>query len=117
VVVDNMDAMGNALLKGYEKYYNTLTQVGYVNNKTVSQLFIATWIYNVLSGKYGILVDEDRYNVLNELYNCIEGSCLVPYQNYCKEFTINKDMRSDYVRITENSINRLLEDTSDLRML
>lgn len=101
VVVDNMNAMGNALLKGFDKYYNTLVQVGYVNNKTVSQFIVASWIYDVLEGKYDCWPDEDQYKLLSNLYMCLEGSCLVPYQRYCKTVTINKLPDNHYVRITE----------------
>lgn len=99
-----MNAMGNALLKGFDKYYNTLIHAGYVNNKTVSQFIVASWIYDVLKGEYG-LIDEDQYNLLNDLYTCLEGSCLVPYQNYCKTVTINKLPVYHYVRITETPID------------
>ena len=34
---------------------------------------------------------------------CLEGSCLVPYQKYCKTATINKLPDNRYVRITETN--------------
>lgn len=93
--------MGNALLKGFDKYYNTVTKVGYVTDKTVSQFIVASWIYDVLKGDYGF-VEEDQYNLLNDVYVCLEGSCLVPYQKYCKgNIVVNKLPVHHYVRITE----------------
>ena len=123
-----MNAMGNALLKGFDRYYNTLIHTGYVNNKTVSQFIVASWIYDVLEGKYDCWPDEDQYKLLSNLYMCLEGSCLVPYQKYCKTVTINKLPDNHYVRMAEtNTIdvegnnagnkNRMLETSDDLRMI
>jgi hypothetical protein len=52
---------------------------------------------------------------------CVEGSCLVPYQNYCREFTVNKLPDNRYIRMTEipvdNSTERILEASDELRMV
>lgn len=116
-----MSQISKALENGFEKYYNTLVQLGSVDIKTVSSLIIASWINDVLEGKYDCLVDDEQYNLLSELYTCIEGSCLVPYQKYCKDITVNKLPDSRYVRMTEvlvnNSTERILEASNDLRMI
>ena len=108
------NSMLTALLKGYERYYNTVTGMGHVQQKYVNNLIVASWIYDVLMGKYG-QVDEDQYKILDNLYTCIEGSCLVPYQAYCKDITVNKEMVSNYIRMTEDSVMRWTED-DELRM-
>lgn len=123
-----MSSISNALQKGYEKYYNTLVKVGYINKQAVNNIIVAQWIYDVLEGKYDCLVDDEQYDLLSRLYMCVEGSCLVPYQNYCREFTVNKLSNNKYIRATEtNTIdieddnagdrNRILEISDDLRMI
>ena len=111
--------MLNTLLNGFTKYYNTLTKIGYINDSSVNNLIIASWIYDVLNGKYGFLVNEEQYKLIGEVLSCIEGTCLVPWIDYCKDVTVNKypDLdRYGYVRITENTETRHLEN-DDIRTL
>jgi hypothetical protein len=95
--------------------------MGYINKQAVNKLIVAQWIYDILEGKYDCLVSDEQYNLLSRLYMCIEGSCLVPYQNYCREFTVNKLPDNRYIRMTEipvdNSTERILEASDDLRMI
>ena len=123
-----MSQISKALENGFEKYYNTLVQLGSVDIKAVSSLIIASWINDVLEGKYDCLVDDEQYTLLSELYTCIEGSCLVPYQKYCRDITVNKLPDNRYVRMTEiNTLDfegngagnreRMLEASDDLRMI
>lgn len=74
-----MSPLREALLKGYDKYYRTLTQVGFINTDQVNRLIITTWINDVLEGKYGFIVNDEQYNLLDRLYNCVNHSCLLPY--------------------------------------
>lgn len=107
--------MVNSLIKGYERYYNTVTKIGYINKNSLDTIIIANWIYDVLNGKYDVLVDEEQYNLLNEWYNCLEGNCLVPYQQYCKDFGVNVGPNNVYVKMTElttYNTERLLEDNN-----
>lgn len=123
-----MSSISNALQKGYEKYYNTLVQVGYINKQAVNNIIVAQWIYDVLEGKYDCLVNDEQYSLLSKLYMCVEGSCLMPYQNYCRDITINKSPNNRYFRITETGTvdtennnaenrNRLLEVSDNPRMV
>ena len=110
-----MSSISVALEKGFVKYYNTLTKLGNVDIHSVNNLIVASWINDVLEGRYGFLVDDEQYMLLNQLYMCIEGSCLVPYQNYCNDFVVNKLPNLDantFVRLTENSTTRILEDNN-----
>ena len=112
-----MSSLSDSLQRGFAKYYNTITKVGYIDRQAVNNLIIASWINDVLEGKYGVLVDDEQYSILNSLYQCIEGMCLVPYQNYCTDVTVNKTDPSQYIRITEDDLYRLLEQSNDLRVL
>lgn len=123
-----MSPINIALQKGYQRYYNTLKKLGSIDTGAVKRLIVAQWISDVLEGKYDCLVSDEQYSLLSRLYMCVEGSCLVPYQNYCKEFTVNKIQNRKYFRMTEtNTIDisgseagdksRILEDTNNLRTL
>ena len=116
-----MSTLTDTLEKGYEKYYNTLLKMGYVSKHSVNSLIVAQWIYDVLEGKYDCLVDDEQYKLLSKLYICAAGNCLVPYQSYCREVTVNKLPDNRYVRTTEvlvdDSTERILEASDDLRMI
>lgn len=110
-----MSTISDALQKGFVKYYNTLTNLGYIDMKHVNRLIVASWINDVLEGRYGLLVNDEQYMLLSQLYMCIEGDCLVPYQNYCHDFVVNKLPNLDantFVRLTEDSETRILEDNN-----
>lgn len=109
--------MEDKLLQGFEEYYNMLIHNGFVQNASMDNFIIASWICDVLNGRYGILVDSNDYCLLNSLYQYVSGDCLVPYTNYCNSVTVNKNIDSKYIRYLEtNSISRLLEINNDFRM-
>ena len=108
----------DAILQGFKNYYDALTNLGYVPPKQVNSLIVASWINDVLEGKYDFLVDESMYNILNSLYMCVEGSCLVPYKSYCRDVTVNKNPVNTYVRMTDSeTTQRILDGVEDLRMV
>lgn len=110
-------SLNDSLMKGFVKYYNTLSKVGYIDKSHVNKLIIGSWVNKILSGDYGFIVNDDQYKLLSKLYLCIEGDCLVPYSTYCSDVTVNKLPITGYVRITEvNSTNRMTED-NNLRTL
>lgn len=105
-----------SLADGFEKYYNTVTKLGYADINAVDKLIVATWINDVLMGRYDIIVNEQEYKMLENLYMCMEGSCFIPYSNYCRTATVNKSFDRDYIRTTENDLERLLQ-SGNLRTL
>ena len=110
-------SLNDSLMKGFVKYYNTLSKVGYINKTSVNKLIIGSWINKVFNGEYSIIINNEQYNLLSNLYLCIAGDCLVPYSKYCTDVVINKLPTYTYFRITEiNSHNRITED-DDLRIL
>ena len=82
-----MSQISQALEKGFLKYYNTVIKTGTVSKKSIDNLIVASWINDVLEGKYDCTVSEEQYTLLNNLYVCIEGSCLVPYRSYQAQCT------------------------------
>ena len=113
-----MSKLSQSLLMGFEKYYNTITHVGQIHNNVVNKFLIATFINDILEGRYDFLVTEEQYEMLNELYMCLEGSCLVPYQKYCSDITVNKHPVVSYIRMLEENVpviekDRILEGTEN----
>lgn len=86
-----MSQISQALEKGFLKYYNTLVKTGTIDKKSVDNLIVASWINDVLEGKYENILTDEQYTTLSKLYTCVEGSCLVPYretQQCCYNTTI-----------------------------
>lgn len=117
-----MNDILTSLERGFEKYYNTVTKLGSVNINSVYKLIVATWINDVLMGRYDMMVDEEQYNILDNLYNCLEGDCLIPYGSYCNTYTVNRYLDRDYIRTTEintsqyGSTERMLDSENNLRL-
>lgn len=100
-----MSTISDALQVGFDKYVRTIKATGYADPLTVKRLIVASWINKVLEGGYGFYANSEQYDLLNRLYMCVEGSCLVPYQRYCQEQSINITPVSTYIRITDESIS------------
>ena len=117
-----MSSLNNTLLSGFDKYYRTITKLGYISKDSINKLIIASWINDIINGHYGILPDDEQYALLSNLYMCVEGDCLVPYQNYCRDFAINVLPNNEYVRTTETITygtdrERLLDTYDNLRII
>lgn len=118
-----MNDILQSLERGFEKYYNTLSKLGYVSIDNVYKLVIVTWINDVLAGRYDMMVSEEQYRILENIYSCFEGSCLIPYGSYCDTVTVNRGLNRDYIRTTEidttdyGSTERILELDDNLRTL
>ena len=101
-----------SLMKGFVRYYNTLSKVGYVDRSSINSLIISNWVNKVLDGEYDMVVTDEQYKLLSNLYLCVAGNCLVPYQQYCGKVVVNKYVPGRNLRITEISENRFLEDNT-----
>ena len=105
------------LLQGFDKYYNTVTKTGYVPSNIINDFIIATWIVDVITFKEGIILSDEEYDILNKLYTCIEGSCLVPYSDYCKNVYLNILPTHTYVRVTEQDSDTRITETNEIRTI
>lgn len=110
-------SLSDSLMKGFIKYYNTLSKTGYVDKTHVNKLIIGSWINKVLDAEYGIVLNENQYNLLSKLWLCVVGDCLVPYTKYCNDVTVNKLPVSNYIRFTEISPTHRMLEVNNLRTL
>ena len=118
-----MNDIIQSLEQGFEKYYDNLSKLGYININSVYKLVIVNWINDVLAGKYDMMVSEEQYRILENIYSCFEGDCFIPYGSYCNTVTVNRALNRDYIRATEfdtsniGSTERILESDNNLRTL
>jgi hypothetical protein len=87
---------------------------GFVGMNHVNRLVIAGWINKVLNLKYGVIPSNEQYAILDRLYQCVEGDCLVHYRKYCNDITVNKMEIPHYVRVMERESSiKILEETEN----
>ena len=106
--------MDKAIIKGFERYYKSLSDYGKVSSKSVNKLIIAYFIYKILYWEYFKISKQD-YDLLSDLYNMIEGDCLIPYKKYCQKITVNKHDYGSIFRYTELPFHN--DNLSDPRLL
>lgn len=113
-----MSSLNDSLLIGYEKYYNNLVDNGFIGMNHVNRLIIAGFVNKAINGKYGVIPSDEQYAILDKLYQCAIGDCLVPYGKYCGDVTVNKIDLGNYVRVTQlGSDTRFLEgDDNNIRV-
>ena len=75
------------------KYFNTLSNIGYVKQKSVDKLLLLVLIQEVIDNDFRGLINERDYNDIVQALYCLYGSdCLMPYPDYYN----NKNRRVMY---------------------
>lgn len=75
--------MVNQVYTALNKYFNTLTNVGYVKQGDVNKLLLLCSIEELLNNDFRGLVSQEDYNLINKALYCLYGSsCLIPYPDY-----------------------------------
>ena len=103
------------LYSSMSSYFNTLSQLGYKDYKSVYKLLAYTFIEGLLTGPMRFYITESDYRKIGRALSCLYGStCLIPYPQYVNEDTIFgklEDLPFILPRITEiGSDIRITED-------
>lgn len=86
--------MVNDVYGSVHRYFNTLTNTGYVKQKDVDKLLLYTSIQELLDNDFRGLVTEEDYQYINRALYCLYGStCLIPFPDYYN----NKNKRVMYI--------------------
>lgn len=73
------------IYKSLTKYFNQLSNTGYVKQREVRKLFVFTAIQELLDTDFRGLLTEKDYAIINQALYCLYGSsCLIPYPNYVR---------------------------------
>lgn len=119
--IKNADAMeyNNIMKEAYDRYFKTLSKVGYINDCQTYKLLVCGFLTSLLDPFYSGFISEEDYNYLTDGITCLMGtSCLIPYKEYIlmsepvrysledTEFRITevtqlRDTESEVLRITE----------------
>lgn len=83
--------MDNILYNAILNYFTKLSELGYVNYKDVDKLLLLVTIQEFIYNDFRGFITEDDYREIEKcLYKIFGTSCLVPYPNYCANYTMNK---------------------------
>lgn len=75
-----MKSLVNVSLK---RYFDSLSILGYVNNKEVDKLIVLMFIQELLDGECKEYIEEYDYMIIHKVLYCLYGStCLIPYPEY-----------------------------------
>lgn len=90
------------------KFYKTLSYTGTSPSKTVTQLLLATFLRDFLEDYQGLINEED-YNIINKVLDCMYGTCYMPYSAYNEMTPAPVFYVQKYNRLSEDSHLRISE--------
>lgn len=103
----------NDALNAVNKYFHTLTVLGYKKDSDVRNLIVYLFIEEFLCGPMSQFITEKDYNTIDKALYCLYGtSCMISYPDYKRVYTEEiRSMPGEY-RISEDGIFRMTETDS-----
>ena len=99
----------NEVYNSVNRYFKSLSHLGYKPDKEVFQLLVFTFIEEMLYGSLSYYITEEDYRTINSALYCIYGSCLIPYPDYKRSYDSVINNVLDPYRITETEVIRSSE--------
>ena len=101
--------------KSIDSYFQSLSVLGYRKQTDVDALIIYSFIEELLTGPMRVFITEDDYKAIGAALNCLQGTCLIPYQQYQGsslfgdfEVTAPRITEDNNIRVTEDNITRFV---------
>ena len=108
--MDNITAISS---EAFERYFNTLSKLGYKSYSDVDKLLVLSIIEDILSGELSFFVTEEDYrSVINAIYCIMGNNCLIDLPSYDTwDSTIHENKNRGSYRLTEGDVLRITEDS------
>ena len=108
--MDNITAISS---EAFERYFNTLSKLGYKSYSDVNKLLVLSIIEDILSGELSFFVTEEDYRSITNAIYCIMGNnCLIDLPSYDTwDSAIHENKNRGSYRLTEGDILRITEDS------
>ena len=100
--------LDTTISEALNKFYKTLSYTGNVPTKITTQLLLATYLRDFLEDYQGLINEED-YNAISKVLDCMYGTCYMPYSSYNKMLPAPVFYVQKYTRISEASQIRISE--------
>lgn len=105
----------NDVFNAVNKYFHTLSNLGYKKDTDVNNLVIYLFIEELICGPMSLFITEKDYNTIDKALYCLYGtSCMIPYPDYKKAYLDVIKSAPDQYRISEDEILRIAE-TDNIR--
>ena len=93
-------------IKALQKYFCTLSYLGYVNDESVKKLLVLLFLEELLS-QWNPFVTENDYRIISKsLYKLFGNDCIIEFPDYIK-YQTNLKTDSENLRKSENDLLRL----------
>lgn len=104
-----MEYILNILETSLNRYFNSLAQTGYVNDRQCYDLLLFTFLTEFLQE---FIVTEEDYQKISRIITCLQQeSCMIPYKSYVKAIEASKTyLYNQPIRITEDNITRISQE-------
>lgn len=100
-------------IEGYRallNYFNHLEKTGYMRYDNVFRLIVFLFIDKMLGSYTLVDITEEDYNIINNMLQCLYGTCLLPYPEFVRDLPyVNSDSQADRLREVEWDILRQTE--------
>lgn len=108
--MDNITAISS---EAFERYFNTLSKLGYKSYSDVDKLLVLSIIEDILSGELSFFVTEEDYRSITNAIYCIMGNnCLIDLPSYDTwDSAIHENKNRGSYRLTEGDVLRITEDS------
>lgn len=105
----------NDVLSAINRYFHTLSNLGYKKDIDVYRLIVYIFIEELLYGSWSYFITERDYNIIDRALYCLYGtSCTIPYPDYKKAHVDAITKGNDEYRVSEDYIMRIGE-TDNIR--
>lgn len=105
----------NDALNSVNKYFHTLSNLGYKKDIEVNSLIVFLFLEELLCGSMSQFITEKDYSTIDKALYCLYGtSCILPYPDYRKTHIEPLNKMLDEYRVTDDEILRITE-TGDVR--
>ena len=108
-----MDNITSISSDAFERYFNTLSKLGYKSYSDVDKLLVLSIIEDILSGELSFFVTEEDYRSITNAIYCIMGNnCLIDLPSYDTwDSAIHENKNRGSYRLTEGDVLRITEDS------
>lgn len=94
----------NNYLECFDKYYDLLTSGEPIEKDLSYNMVLLAFMDDVVNDQFGVLIDEEDYNALNEKVHEIAGEYIFPYDVYKRRHIYNGNPFLNPERITESRL-------------
>lgn len=90
IIIANLD-------KSFNKYYNALTKLGYVNHEDTVKLLILSYLHDIIFGEFSDVynIHKDHNLILNTANLLAGNNCLIDYSASDINITLPKNIRTN----------------------